>query len=178
MINKFSGRVPLWLHYSTGKVYKSKPKDSVGYIYFPSTSEYNCYKLLLTLFPKPLYRVLCHQTIKVFNHTWKIDFTVTALTDTGKTTLQLIAETLNEVEINTPLNNLYIEYKGCQDDNFRRQFTNFLVGNSIFCQRVILVSDSPSAFVIENLKTHKRVTHPICSVEYMRSVILSFNLQE
>lgn len=178
MKNKFSGRVPLWLHYGSGITTKTKPKDSSGYIYFPSTSEYNCYKVLIGLFPKPYYRVLCHQSIKVFNHTWKIDFVISALTEAGKIRLQSIANTLNDVDIQTPLNNLYIEYKGVQDDNFRRQFTNFLVGNSIFCERVILVSDVPSAFVIENLKTHTRKWHPICSIGYMRSVIVNINLQE
>lgn len=174
MLDKFSGRVPVWYCTNTGKKTINKPTDTSTYIYFPSTSEYNCYLMLRECFPKTDYKIYTQQTIESLQRTWKVDFKITAITNEGKNRLKDLVEHLNDCSLPLSPTSIWIEYKGIQDKNFRRQLSHFLSCNSILCKRLVLISDEPSYFVLENPDKLTRKSHPIISKSYFRSAILKF----
>ncbi len=160
----------LWVHPTMG--YTSHIKKE-GYIYFSSKSEFAAWNKLKSIFGFHEFAVDRQIKLVSANLTWKIDFCVTAFNHRQKTALGTISQMLCPGSTYNTLEKLYVEYKGYQDSNFLKKFTEISTNAPMLTRSIVLCANRPEGFVREDKIRHHIYMHPIVSLDYLESVALS-----
>lgn len=133
-------------------------------IYFGSTAEYDLYKCLLQY--NDHFDLYVHKPVLVSsidNHRWKLDFTLSPRDYKEMSKLRQLLYICNEEMINAHISEVYIEYKGYSDQNFRKHINRMINEKSDKLKVLIIVSDKPSAYIYEFIHTRTRYKKLICS---------------
>lgn len=133
-------------------------------IYFGSISENKVYNTLLKYNDHFLLEV--HKPVivtSVDRHKWKIDFSLSAKTYKGCQKLKQLLYICNEEMIIDHISEIYIEYKGYSDSNYKKHMNHAVSQNSDVLSRLIIVSDHPSAYINENIQNRTRYKKLITS---------------
>jgi hypothetical protein len=174
---KYENVKPIYMFPSTGAITNSR--EAKEQVRFDSTSEYRLYLQLLELFPSTKFNVEHHVSLSWAEERWKLDFRVSArhgcTSSQGK--LAYIANSINGTCYEM-LTQLYIEYKGVQDDNFQRKMGHLLDKMPMLSGTIILVSSETTAFGAYSEKQGRILTHPIASVGVLNHVVKRYKSGE
>lgn len=152
------------------RIVNEKTKDC---IYFDSISEYDCFLMLDRLFSPENWDILIHQKLSAGQVSWKLDFTIKSKTANYTQWLQLkrLAETMNGCSINIPPTQIYIEYKGYQDENFSTKMRTIKSSYPDLSKTIILCSRYDGAFGFWDEKNHQPSCHFISSCYTLEKMI-------
>ncbi|MEH2195672.1 MAG: hypothetical protein V7K98_23940 [Nostoc sp.] len=139
---------------------------------FDSTSEFNCYRMISSYFTAPLFDIDIHSTLDFGDVKWKVDFQVTARRNqpVASAVLAEIVNTFHDTT-HTSLAQVFIEYKGVQDNNFISKMSQLSCITPMFAKTIILVSDHNAAFGCYDTNRKRFYTHPIVSVNLLESAL-------
>jgi hypothetical protein len=142
-------------------------------IYFDSTAEYHTYLMLSKYFKSDLWSIGIHCKLIAGRLQWKIDFCITPRKPTMKLfdKLTVLASTINNADIDHPVTQLWIEYKGIQDDNFIKKMGEIKLHYPKLSDRIILCSQKDTAFGIYSDFNNKFLCHPIISCYHLDGII-------
>lgn len=139
------------------------PVKSDQCIYFPSKSEYDLYLYLKSQCNLENIQLKVHPKVGVYGRSWVIDFALIANDLEASKKLATINNQINGTNFDY-LEQIYIEYKGIQDDNFTSKMAHFCTQSPTLASTISLISSNTSAFGCENLLCKGILTKPIVSV--------------
>jgi hypothetical protein len=165
---KYTNVKKVYYNVSTG--HRSALRESPEQICFDSTAEFRLYQVLTELLPEPYFTVSVHQAVIVAGQRWKLDFLVNA--KAGGCTV--LAEIVNRIHgtSHDSLDCIHVEYKGLQDDNFKKKMEYTLTSSPRFAKTIILVGGEMGAFGFWDEKRECAVCHPILSSWVLESLII------
>lgn len=166
---KYQGVKPVYHNRATG--YTTYTRVEREQTCFDSTSEFKLYLLLEEYLPGDRFVIECHPTLNVGETSWNIDFRVSVNNDDfdGKATLANIINAIQYTDYRS-LSQIFIEYKGLQDDNFIKKMSSIACTAPLFTKSIILVSSKIGAFGCYDEKRHKFYCHPIASTHILESI--------
>lgn len=131
---------------------------------FDSTAEFHCYQMISRYFKAPMFDIDVHNTLSLGAIDWKLDFQITARRNQPLASA-ILAELVNTFHDtnHTSLGQIFIEYKGMQDDNFLDKMSLLSTTTPMFTKTIILVSDHTTAFGCYDSKRNRFYCHPIVS---------------
>jgi len=134
-------------------------------IYFGSISENKLYNVLLEYRDNYLLGVHHPLTISTnLGYKWKVDFTLRPNSYAAMESLRKLLYICNEEIVEGYIEEVYIEYKGWNDQNFLNHMQHIRDYNPDILSKLVLVSDKPSAFINENLHNRTRYKKLITSL--------------
>ncbi|MCW5315625.1 hypothetical protein GTQ43_17950 [Nostoc sp. KVJ3] len=118
----------------------------------------------------PLFDIDIHSTLDFGSVRWKVDFQITARRNQPIANA-ILAELVNIFHdtTHTSLAQIFIEYKGVQDNNFVGKMTQLASITPMFAKTIILVSDHNTAFGCYDNNRNRFYCHPIISSSLLES---------
>lgn len=166
---KYQGVKPVYHNRITGHTsYTRIEKEQTC---FDSTSEFKLYLLLEEYLPQDRFLIECHPVLNVGTTSWNIDFRVSVDDNDfdGKTTLANIINAIHYTDYRS-LSQIFLEYKGLQDDNFIKKMSSIAYTAPLFTKSIILVSSKVGAFGCYDETKCKFYCHPIASTSILESI--------
>jgi hypothetical protein len=133
-------------------------------IYFGSKAECKLYQCLLKY--NDNYELYVHKPVTVTvadKHKWKIDFTLKANSYKQCQKFKQLLFICNEELTLEHISEVYIEYKGYSDYNYKKHMDHAVAHKSGILNRLIIVSEHPSAYINENIHNRTRYKKLITS---------------
>lgn len=160
----------VWVHPELG--YTSTDKKD-GYVFFSSKAELGAWNKLKYLFGVHGFTISRQCKVTSGTLSWKIDFRIDAYEPRQQRVLAQISKLLCPNSGYNVLPSLYIEYKGYQDSNFMKKFTEITNHAPMLTRSIVLCSNRAEGYVKEDKIAHTIYMHPIVSLDYLESVALS-----
>ncbi|MEH2200210.1 hypothetical protein [Nostoc sp.] len=160
------------VYYDISSGLRSEAREIKEQVCFDSTSEFNCYRTISSYFCPPLFDIDIHSTLDFGSIRWKVDFQITARRNQPVASAML-AELVNTFHdtTHTSLAQIFIEYKGVQDNNFINKMSQLSSITPMFAKTIILVSDHNAAFGCYDTNRKRFYTHPIVSIGLLESTL-------
>ncbi|MEH2140127.1 MAG: hypothetical protein V7K42_26350 [Nostoc sp.] len=119
-----------------------------------------------------MFDISVHSTLDFGSVKWSIDFQVTARREQPIANA-ILAELVNTFHdtTHTSLAQIFIEYKGVQDNNFIAKMSELSSITPMFAKTIILVSDHNTAFGCYDNNRKRFYCHPIVSSNLLESTL-------
>ncbi|MCW5316176.1 hypothetical protein GTQ43_20860 [Nostoc sp. KVJ3] len=160
------------VYYDIESGLRSEVRQSKEQTCFDSTAEFNCYKMISNYFDKALFDIDVHSTLDFGSIRWKVDFQITARRNQpiANAVLAELVNTFHDTT-HTSLAQVFIEYKGVQDNNFISKMSQLSSITPMFAKTIILVSDHNTAFGCYDNNRKRFYMHPIVSSNLLESTL-------
>lgn len=161
---------PVYFDLQTGE--RSEKRISKSQTCFDSTSEFLCYKMISKYFNKSLFDIDVHNSLDFGSIKWRIDFQVTARREQplANAVLAELVNTFHETQ-HSALTQIFIEYKGVQDDNFIKKMSSLATLTPMFSKTILLVSAENAAFGCYDASRKRFYIHPIISINVLENTL-------